>query len=1086
MKACIDKLIFVAALVFLTSCDANLKTKTRLLPTKCQSHPELAECLPVGPTTSTVETTSDKTAVPDGVYVALVDQQINVTPFLKDGDRVFVGKTEVVVSSAKSGEKFVTVSKSNVGNVKIVRPNGQEDVIPQTYALGNTNYPLITAEPSVICSSISFYNVSGIVTQGTKNCDISDLKPENIRVGITISGVQGLLPNPDLSNLKAENIKSGITIAGVSGAIDLTNLTAANIKSGVTIAGVAGTSPTESHLNCSADGSSSCVVDGTTYIAAAKVNVITGNIKSGVTIGGVTGSYPSTLSPLAGASATSDLTAFGPTVAVGSYEFFDSAGVRYTGTVADGGTITPTTTNQVFSTAGTMYRAFTVVGDTDLTASNIKDTIDIFSVTGNVTPTPGSCASNGLQNCVATGSYFAATGCAANGSNCYLPSYVQGFYPLKAIDYDDIESNKAKMQTSLAISGISGTLADCNAANASGCVATSTFKTMDLTNMDGGGALDLTALTFNTRIVSASPFEYWDQTGTRHTGAGDADLVNTNIKNTVAIFAVTGNVVETPANCGSGGSQDCVATGSYYAATSCATNGSTCFIPAYVASSQPLKAISYDAINTGKGSIRTSLTLGGDIAGTLADCNGANQSDCVATSTFKTMDLTTSSGTGLTSANFNTTIATAAAFEFWTAGGARQQVTGDSDLANLLNIRSGIDIFGYVGTYNPPVILPQPPTTLTASYGSGPDHVNLSWSAVSGASGYILMVRTGSAVLFTPTHTTTYTTGAQGSDTILYVGAATSYSQTTGLAPGSSYHYAVYSYDANHFYSASSKTTSETAILCASPVGGGTWIPVPGDADYGTPDFCVMKYVATNASGVPTSQPDVAPWVSITQTSAISTCAALGAEYHLMTNPEWMTIAANAAAQNSNWSGGTVGLGQLYRGHSDNSPNFACAASSNDLLAWVETDCTAKGTGGGENDEATQRRTHTLSNGQVIWDMAGNVWKWVDYYNASDKPTPNVAATWYEYTAVTGSASMPMSMLIPTNAVKPFWQDSWTSSSSIGKYYPGVDESGGALLRGAPWADGASAGLFTVHLGAAPSSSGTNIAFRCVFRPASP
>jgi hypothetical protein len=81
---------------------------------------------------------------------------------------------------------------------------------------------------------------------------------------------------------------------------------------------------------------------------------------------------------------------------------------------------------------------------------------------------------------------------------------------------------------------------------------------------------------------------------------------------------------------------------------------------------------------------------------------------------------------------------------------------------------------------------------------------------------------------------------------------------------------------------------------------------------------------------------------------------------------------------------------------------------------------------------------------------------------------------------------MPMSMLIPTQAVKPFWQDSWTSSSSIGKYYPAVDESGGALLRGAAWGGGTNAGLFTVDLADAPSDSSATFGFRCVFRPASP
>jgi hypothetical protein len=47
-----------------------------------------------------------------------------------------------------------------------------------------------------------------------------------------------------------------------------------------------------------------------------------------------------------------------------------------------------------------------------------------------------------------------------------------------------------------------------------------------------------------------------------------------------------------------------------------------------------------------------------------------------------------------------------------------------------------------------------------------------------------------------------------------------------------------------------------------------------------------------------------------------------------------------------------------------------------------------------------------------------------------------------------------------------------------------MNPEGGALLRGANWNNGTNAGLFTVNLNNAPSNSNTNIAFRCVFRPA--
>ena len=49
-----------------------------------------------------------------------------------------------------------------------------------------------------------------------------------------------------------------------------------------------------------------------------------------------------------------------------------------------------------------------------------------------------------------------------------------------------------------------------------------------------------------------------------------------------------------------------------------------------------------------------------------------------------------------------------------------------------------------------------------------------------------------------------------------------------------------------------------------------------------------------------------------------------------------------------------------------------------------------------------QRRTLLLSNGNFIWDLAGNMWEWVDHYNRDNKPTPATNA-WYEFSAISGS-----------------------------------------------------------------------------------
>ncbi|MBC7530940.1 MAG: hypothetical protein H7318_05120 [Oligoflexus sp.] len=356
----------------------------------------------------------------------------------------------------------------------------------------------------------------------------------------------------------------------------------------------------------------------------------------------------------------------------------------------------------------------------------------------------------------------------------------------------------------------------------------------------------------------------------------------------------------------------------------------------------------------------------------------------------------------------------------------------------------------------------------------------------TGAAGYLVVARASAAVTFNPTRSTIYSTGAQGSDTILYVGSAATFAHT-GVTSSTTYYYAVYSYDANNFYSLLAATaTGNTTTSCAG-LAGGTWVEVPGDAAYGTSDFCVMKYEAKNVSSIATSQAASSPWVNISQTNAIVACQALGTGYNLISNADWLTLGAHIANVASNWSSGSVGTGTINRGHSDNSPGGACSASTDDSLGWVQTDCTAKNSSG---DVWNQKRTHTLSNGSVVWDLAGNVWDWTSYVipNISAKPYGSADGSpvwaWREFTTVnSGFSSMTRGELTPTNAQKAFWNDTWASSTyGMGQYLSGANGSGGALLRGAAWAEGATAGLFAVYLGNAPSEANPYIGLRCVFR----
>jgi hypothetical protein len=260
------------------------------------------------------------------------------------------------------------------------------------------------------------------------------------------------------------------------------------------------------------------------------------------------------------------------------------------------------------------------------------------------------------------------------------------------------------------------------------------------------------------------------------------------------------------------------------------------------------------------------------------------------------------------------------------------------------------------------------------------------------------------------------------------------------------------------------------------------YILVPGDTDYGTTSFCVMKYEAkygdqgaiSQAAGIPA-------WGNISQNSAYGSCRSLGPGYALINNKEWMTLASNVANVASNWSGASVGSGALNRGHSDSSPSSGLAPVSDD-----NDPCSGTGQTCSASTWHDQRRTHTLSNGNVVWDLAGNLWELVDYNIYEDKPTP-AAAAWYEYTAVTGSTAMPKTSLVPTNTLKSWWNNSWNGATNgIGQYWGGTQSSGGALVRGAAFGDGSATGVFTTRLEYSPWTVGLAIGFRCVFRPASP
>ncbi|MCL4384109.1 LamG domain-containing protein [Patescibacteria group bacterium] len=319
---------------------------------------------------------------------------------------------------------------------------------------------------------------------------------------------------------------------------------------------------------------------------------------------------------------------------------------------------------------------------------------------------------------------------------------------------------------------------------------------------------------------------------------------------------------------------------------------------------------------------------------------------------------------------------------------------------------------------------------------------------------------------------------------------------------------------------------------------------VPGDPLYGTKDFCAMKYDAKCANtsdlttGIQPAHADACSGesggdyygtyknsgsgcacnsgnnkqiVSVksgfpiayvaqdngTADDAKSYCSGLG--WHLMTNNEWMTIVRNAEKMGSNWcdSNGTncgFSPGQsgkkLVSGHNDNTNEASAGGDANSaIIAGDDSQpCYGTTTDGSNNcgGAGSQRRTLNLSNGEVIWDMGGNVWQWTDNTITGQQPTSTFAANTWNWSGFTsdGAAgyltglgpSLLYDMVQPSNAT-------WNANQGVGRIYHYNGNPGGpfACLRGGNWDSGSYAGAFTLHLNGSPSYSGGNsVGFRCV------
>lgn len=250
------------------------------------------------------------------------------------------------------------------------------------------------------------------------------------------------------------------------------------------------------------------------------------------------------------------------------------------------------------------------------------------------------------------------------------------------------------------------------------------------------------------------------------------------------------------------------------------------------------------------------------------------------------------------------------------------------------------------------------------------------------------------------------------------------------------------------------------------------FIEVPGSVTYGTEWFCVMKFEAQDNGGVAVSEAGRQPWGVINlANSATKSEEACASGCHLIKESEWMTIAQNVMLVPSNWTGGSVGSGTMYIGNSD-SVSSRLAAGSDDSDGYFLT-------GNSPSSSPEQRRTLTLTNGEVIWDMAGNSYEWTEGTFSGGQPGVIGENGYYskEWSGVTTEGSL---------AVNPFPRytgvpgaDTWTSANGIGKLHSNADDmTQRAHLRGGNFQSGIGAGVLALCLSDVGTEQYSTIGFR--------
>ncbi len=264
------------------------------------------------------------------------------------------------------------------------------------------------------------------------------------------------------------------------------------------------------------------------------------------------------------------------------------------------------------------------------------------------------------------------------------------------------------------------------------------------------------------------------------------------------------------------------------------------------------------------------------------------------------------------------------------------------------------------------------------------------------------------------------------------------------------------------------------------------WVPgssTPGIGSVantkGVAPFCIAKFEMKNPTdptgldrgnrkndAIPESQPQGRPWVFIGRKEAHKACGRItqpGFYFSLVSNGEWQTVLRNIENVAANWSGGAVGSGEVPSGNA-RGPEMSLAVldESNPYNGYRKIEPV---------DKFRARRITVLSTSETIWDLAGNVWEWVN----DDLETIGLEFHQRGESLRLDKMSPKHRLILgPSRDIK--WEQN-LGSFVVGGYSEGMLRGGGYST---PLAE--SPGLFKAYIGIHPTEAVNDVGFRCVAR----